>query len=886
VKQARRRNGEIERLEGRVLLAAHTWTGAGDGQHWSDPNNWAAGAPAAAEANLTLDFPADAQAVSTTNDVSGLSAQAITFEGAYNVSGNDLALAGSIATGGFAVNWAAPITLAADATLGSGGTQGNPASFTISGPIDGTGNVTIPGGASVTFASASNNAYSGTTIVDGSLLLDSSALGTFTNVLNGSFATGAAIPHDLTIHAGGDVTDTGYSRQIYGQAFLRVDADASLVLDGTTEFVSYVNCAGTLDGSGTLAVAMDGGEISGTVRGSVSIAVGGLSPVLFDSPQPSPTTGRILMARMLMLQNADFPNANFGQPDTAIFLNTLGSGGGVQGSGTIASLYGCVRPGQLHVLGDANLLVDSFSTDNGPIQTLTVDGTVTLNGASLQFADYYQDPIGSISGDVRPALGTVFTLIDNQGSQPISGTFDGLANGSILTSQSDHWQIYYNAGDGNDVTLTYLGRDTSVTVSSAANPVVLGGAVLHAQVTWNLGMPAAPLTGNVTFFADGAPIGSAPLDSNDTATLDAAALPAGHHTITAAYSGDGVEYAPSTSPGALPLWVTPATPIVTLSVPESVAAGSAGSLLVAMAQSAAPAVQPTGQVTLTVDGTPVATATLDAAGEAAFDSRLLSAGTHAVAASYAGDANFNAATTASTTSVQVPPDRAPDAGLVPDQLDSTQSDLVVVGTARSDAIRVKATKIAGQVQVVLNGAVVATQSGVSQVIVYGGAGNDRIVADPKLTTAVTFFGGDGNDVLVGGAGNDILIGGTGNDALDGGSGMNLLVGGTGTATLKGSRLGNILVGGATPYDAGTRSNLYQLEAILAVWANGAPLADRTAEIASAMPSGWNLNAGMMIDPAGKDRFPAASAHDWLIQPMVSAVRRVGRRPRLKSALRG
>lgn len=876
-----------------MLLAAHTWTGAGDGQHWSDPNNWAGGAPAAAEANLTLVFPADAQVVSTTNDVSGLSVQEITFAGAYNVSGNDLTLAGSIATGGFAVNWAAPITLATDGTLGSGGTQANPASFAISSPIDGTGNVTIPAGASVTFASASENTYSGTTIVDGSLLLDSSAPGVITTMPSPAMSevTGGAIPHDLTINAGGVVTTDTYSRQIYGMAIVNVDAGGSLLINGTEEIFGFLGGAGTLNGTGNVFLSgfAGSGDFAGVIDGSVSLYLSSLDFLTLHSSAPSLTTGTIASYHggRIVLDHAQYPNAHFGGPGPADVLGAdlcIG-GGGLFGSGTVGSvdaqyydLYWFGSP--IHSLGDLTLGAGdtfTFRALGGSTQEFIADGAVTLGGATLQLD-------GGVLPNSTLRRGDVFRVIDNRGTQPVSGTFDGLPNGSVVAVNDEQWQIYYNGGDGNDVELRFLGRDTSVTVTSDANPAVLGDAVLHAVVTWNQGTPDAPLTGSVTFFADGAAIGTAPLDTSDIATFDAVTLPAGLHTITAAYSGDSGLYAPSTSPGALPLQVTPATPVVTLSIPESVAAGSAGSLLVAVAQSAAPGVQPTGQVTLTVDGTPVAAATLDGAGEAAFDSRLLPAGAHTLAASYAGDANFNAATTASPMTVQVPPDEAPPPGLVPDQLDSTQNDLVVVGTGRNDAIRVKATKVAGQIQVLLNGAVVAIQSGVSQVIVYGGAGNDRIVADPKLTTAVTFFGGDGNDTLVGGAGNDILIGGTGNDALDGGSGMNLLVGGTGSATLKGSRLGNILVGGATPYDAGTRSDLYKLEAIVAVWAGGAPLPDRTAQISSAMPSGWNLNAGM-IDPAGKDRFPAASAHDWLIQPPVAS-RRVGRRPGLKSASRG
>jgi Ca2+-binding RTX toxin-like protein len=47
----------------------------------------------------------------------------------------------------------------------------------------------------------------------------------------------------------------------------------------------------------------------------------------------------------------------------------------------------------------------------------------------------------------------------------------------------------------------------------------------------------------------------------------------------------------------------------------------------------------------------------------------------------------------------------------------------------------------------------------------GGAGNDVLI------------GGDGDDNLLGGAGDDVLIGGEGTDLLDGGPGDDVLIGG-------------------------------------------------------------------------------------------------------------
>ena len=181
----------------------------------------------------------------------------------------------------------------------------------------------------------------------------------------------------------------------------------------------------------------------------------------------------------------------------------------------------------------------------------------------------------------------------------------------------------------------------------------------------------------------------------------------------------------------------------------------------------------------------------------------------------------------------------------------------------------------------MNNSVVASGSGIARVIVYGGQGNDRITADPKLAISVVFFGGDGNDTLTGGAANDILVGGAGADALVSGNGMNLLIGGDGADRLKGSRLGDVLVGGATPYDSGRLSDLSKLESILSVWTNGEAYDARIGEISSAMPGGWNLNGSLTSDSSLRDSFAGANTHDWLVRTLTAQARveHAARRPR-------
>lgn len=69
----------------------------------------------------------------------------------------------------------------------------------------------------------------------------------------------------------------------------------------------------------------------------------------------------------------------------------------------------------------------------------------------------------------------------------------------------------------------------------------------------------------------------------------------------------------------------------------------------------------------------------------------------------------------------------------------------------------------------------AQTTGITSVI--GSAGADTVNASAYTTIATSINGGNGNDVITGGALNDTLIGGNGNDNLTGGSGNDVINGG-------------------------------------------------------------------------------------------------------------
>ena len=140
-----------------------------------------------------------------------------------------------------------------------------------------------------------------------------------------------------------------------------------------------------------------------------------------------------------------------------------------------------------------------------------------------------------------PVAGQPFLLIDNDGADPVVGTFLGLPEGATFDASGAAFQISYVAGTGNDVVVTALAVP-SCTISSSANPAPAGASiVLTAHVRSSLGQP----TGLVSFVEGTATLGTTALDSNGDAAITVVLAP-GSHSIVAKYAG-AAPFGPSVS---------------------------------------------------------------------------------------------------------------------------------------------------------------------------------------------------------------------------------------------------------------------------------------------------------------------------------------------------
>lgn len=240
--------------------------------------------------------------------------------------------------------------------------------------------------------------------------------------------------------------------------------------------------------------------------------------------------------------------------------------------------------------------------------------------------------------------GNLFELITNNGTDAVTGTFGGLAEGANVAVGGRQFQISYRGGTGNDVVLRQVIQvGTATTVSSSAQPSVYGQAVTFtATVTPATPGSGAP-TGLVQFQVNGVNFGApVALLANGTATSSGhSALAVGSHTITAVYSGDS-NFAPSTS-APLTQVVNKAATRIGLSVnPNPIVYGQTMGFQFLFGVLPPGSGTPTGTATVTATFNGVTrvlfTTTIGQGGGGQFPP--LEVGTHTLAITYNGDGNY------------------------------------------------------------------------------------------------------------------------------------------------------------------------------------------------------------------------------------------------------
>lgn len=145
-----------------------------------------------------------------------------------------------------------------------------------------------------------------------------------------------------------------------------------------------------------------------------------------------------------------------GSGTTILHAGTLLTGTGRAGGLLLALSGSRIAPGG----SPGTLTVADLIMDAGSTLALEIDGTAAgteYDQLSVFLGEVeLQEPALVLSLGFTPGVGDVFTIVDNDASDPISGTFAELPEGAVFTQDGVGFEISYVGGTGNDVTLTVL----------------------------------------------------------------------------------------------------------------------------------------------------------------------------------------------------------------------------------------------------------------------------------------------------------------------------------------------------------------------------------------------------------------------------------------------
>ena len=461
-----------------AAAATSTWTAAGTTSNWSDAGNW----DAPPTPNCIMVFPAGAAFASKgspVNDLIGQTIDQLNISEAYIITGNAISCKNINDNSAGIVNISLPISTAGSAVL-TVSVLSATGTLNLAGRLTGAGPVTYAGPGTKRLVGTINNTLSGTSSVAlGNLVLASSASESIAgplHVLSGATVTLSAAPE---IKNNVVVTVDG-----------TFDMSAATGTDGLdTEII------GGLAGTDTSAVVNLGAKTLG--------CTGQFAPTDFIGAFQGTGGFRQSTSGIQVLSGTSFPytgSTTLAGGSIHIWGQLLNSPVVVTG-GTLVMAAGC-SVGNVTLSGSSSVLsfdeTISAMTMRGTTPTLTVGSGSTFQVVAKSPTDYSQvtTTVGaSINGAIlsvdtstfTPTVASVMTIIQNNGSGPISGTFSSLGQGATVVSASNTgttFIISYTGGSGNDVTLTgvTVATDTTAPALSAVTAGTLTGN--SATITW------------------------------------------------------------------------------------------------------------------------------------------------------------------------------------------------------------------------------------------------------------------------------------------------------------------------------------------------------------------------------------------------------------------
>jgi large repetitive protein len=549
----------------------------------------------------------------------------------------------------------------------------------------------VPTG-SITFTIDSTNSQTVTLNATGQAILTQSTLTRGSHTITAQY-TGdsnfAASTTSLTQQITNAATTTTLTETptsaVYGQAvtYTAVVASAPSGLGTPTGSVIF-----TVDGTPTPSVALDGTGTATLTLSQLSVGTHTVTAAYSGDNQFAASVSAAPLsepvgkdATSVALSSAGTP-APFGQ--NIVFtatINPLAPGAGIATGTVIFSIDGTAQPAvAVDATGKATLTLNNLTRGSHQIgATYSGDNNFTANSAlftqqvnnAASSTALTASPTPSVFGQtitvtatvssVVPSLtttptGTVTFMVD---STPTQVTVDSTGKASLtllaLTANTHTITASYSgdsfySASGGSLSQVVNPDGSTITVTSSATPSVFGQTVTITATVAAAAPGAGIPSGSVTFTVDGgiqAPVTLA----NGQAFITLNAPTIATHQISASYGGDG-NFQPSSTTAPLAQQVVPASTAITLlSAAAPAVFGQAVSITATVGVTAPGAGTPTGSILFTVDGTPQTPVVLDATDKAVLTLPLLGVGSHTIAATYSGDADFQGSATALTQQV-------------------------------------------------------------------------------------------------------------------------------------------------------------------------------------------------------------------------------------------
>ena len=369
---------------------------------------------------------------------------------ALSLAGTGQSTLGALSSSFGSNSWAGNITLTSNATI----------SVDAAGFLNLLGGITGP--FDITKAGTGTNMFSGGTANN----FDGLFVNAGTLILNKSIANGAG-PADLTIGdgSGTDIVRLDADNQIADTTEVHINLGARFDVNDMLETTGAIDGRGLIDlGSGTLRAGADddSSTFSGLIIGSGALFK--LGTGTWRLTGDNTYTGQTTVSSGTLQVDGD-------QHQSPVVVNGTAN---LAGSGVIGNLqaFGSIRPGTSPgILTCSNVSFasqgDYFVELNGSTagtgyDQLNVRGTNQLGGSTLHVA---------VGAGFAPFEGDRLTIINNDGSEAIQGTFGGLANGSVFTADGLQFRILYSDIFLNDVVLLV----TNTALGLASLPVVETG---------------------------------------------------------------------------------------------------------------------------------------------------------------------------------------------------------------------------------------------------------------------------------------------------------------------------------------------------------------------------------------------------------------------------